>query len=267
MRDGKVVEHGERPIEPGYYSSFHATPGVYELDIEMLSDANCLSPSLPRLTISTSNWDYPLDVALFQWPAGFCMALGASLTVLSIVGNRREKVIAAVRLNLSPSVGQNFQWAQRMALRRPFAGFPTFGIFGGALFGMLALLMMLITFGFRITARGLPVHLLQPGQVPQKSDAWTEPLIVLVRDAGLGQEPTLVLNGKSVNWSDFSGALKNELVMRKDWTVYVGGDDCVAYINIANVVDVARGYRAKVFLIDDPSRRDCFTPVFRPPAR
>jgi len=206
-------------------------------------------------------------VALFQWPAGLLIALGASLTVLSIVGKRREKVIAAAGLSLSPAVGQNFQWAQRMPLRRPFAGFPTFGIFVGVLFGVLALLMMLITFGFRITARGLPVHLLQPGQAPQKNDTWNEPLVVLVRDAGLGQEPTLVLNGKPVNWSDFSGALRNELVVRKDWTVYVGGDDCIAYANVANVVDIARSYRANVFLIDDPSRSGCATPVFSPPPR
>ncbi len=46
------------------------------------------------------------------------------------------------------------------------------------------------------------MQVLKSGQAPAKSDAWTEPLIVRVKDAGPYQIPKLFVNSKEVAWED-----------------------------------------------------------------
>jgi len=245
LRDGKVVQQQQEE----YFSGFDADPGVYELDLEVLSDASCLNPIHPRLQVWTFPSDYELYAGCLQWMSAICFVAGASLIILPCVGRLRRRAAEAVRLNLSPSVGHNFQWAQRLPLRRPISGLPAFGLLGGMTFAILAILMMLLTVGFATPSLGVWVHLLKPGQAPAMSDAWTEPLIVRLKDNGPGNRPTVYVNSKQVAWEDLGRKLEEELGRRKDWVVYVGGDDGLAWSNVTDVVDAARKYHAKVFLI------------------
>jgi biopolymer transport protein ExbD len=96
------------------------------------------------------------------------------------------------------------------------------------------------------------------GEEPVKSDALTEPLIVLVKDARPGQRPNLYVNSRQVSWEDLDRTLKEELGRRRDWVVYVGGDDEVGWQNVADVIDVARGRQAKVVLITGASKSPPF---------
>jgi biopolymer transport protein ExbD len=59
------------------------------------------------------------------------------------------------------------------------------------------------------------------------------------------------VNSKEVEWTDLDKALKHELAPRRDWVVYVGGDDATSFQYIANVIDAARGLHAKVVLITE----------------
>jgi len=182
-----------------------------------------------------------------EWVGPLAFMIGASSVFAWAVRLTRHS--KAETLNLSPSVGQNVQWAQRMPLRRPITGLPAFGLAGGMVFAILAILMIMLTGAFEVTPKGLRVHLLKPGQVPQKSDSWTEPLIVSVKYAGPGEDPKLFVNSKETTWEDLDQALKRERVTRKDWVVYVTGDDAVPYQNVANVIDRARSMSAKVYLL------------------
>jgi biopolymer transport protein ExbD len=121
-------------------------------------------------------------------------------------------------------------------------------------FALLALLMMLLTAGFEYKPTGFWVHVLKSGQAPAKSDAWTEPLIVRVKDAGPYQIPKLFVNSKEVEWEDLEKTLKHELGPRRDWVVYVGGDDATSFQHVANVIDAARGLHAKVVLLTEKSK-------------
>ena len=47
--------------------------------------------------------------------------------------------------------------------------------------------MMMMTSAFVYTPQGVWVRLLKRGAVPQNSDPWTEPLVALAKDSGLGQ--------------------------------------------------------------------------------
>lgn len=251
-RQGKVVEmRDERRL---YGATFYAEPGEYELDVEVLSDFSCLDRGHPRLSVSAYAEDYDNDAFLLKLAASVSAFFGVALlgflpAVRAVVS--REKI---AKVTDSAAVGQDFQWARRLPLRRPISGLPAFGLFGGMVFALLALLMMLLTMGFQRTSTGLWVRLLQRGQVPAKSDAWTEPLIVKVKDAGPNQAPRLFVNSKEVAWKDLERALKQELGPRRNWVVYVGGDDATSFQYVANVIDAARGLHAKVVLITEKNK-------------
>src|SRR5579864_2557171 len=254
-RGGKVVEHYD--AARGGWSSFDSVPGVYELDVDVVGDAGCFSAGHPRLRVSTfEHPDYQFFAANLQWLAVICVAAGVMLIVLALLARSREHTAETIRLNLTSHVSQNFQWAQRLPLRRPISGLPAFGLAGGITFGILALVMMLLTAGFHYTPRGMWVHLLKPEQVPQSGDKWAEPILVLLKDEGVGHRPKLYVNSKQINWEDLDHSLKEELGQRREWVVYVGGDDRLAWSNVTDVVDAARKYHAQVCLITSRPEND-----------
>jgi biopolymer transport protein ExbD len=263
-RDGRVQTQWDAPVlQDGYLEGFNATKGFYDLDVHLLADASCLNANRPRLRVVTSRDDDSFYAAVVLWTGAIFVVIGISLVVLDWRGGVfREPEQFAIVTN-APSVGQHFQWAQKLPLRRPIVGIPAFGLLAGMVFAILAMLMMMLTGAFRYTPRGLWVHLLKPGAVPMKPDAWTEPVIVVVTDAGLGQEPELFVNLKVVAWDDLASALKRELSARREWTVYVEGDDCVAWANVVNVIDIARSDGAKVFLVPQPNGTPCKTNLGR----
>jgi biopolymer transport protein ExbD len=263
-RDGRVQMQWDAPVlQDGYLEGFNATKGFYDLDIHVLADASCLNANRPRLRVVTSRDDDSFYAGVVLWTGAIFVVIGISLVVLDWRGGvfRVSEQFAIV--TNAPNGGQHFQWAQKLPLRRPIVGIPSFGLVAGMVFAILAMLMMMLTGAFRYTPRGLWVHLLKPGAVPMKPDAWTEPVIVVVTDAGLGQEPELFVNSKVVAWDDLASALKRELSVRREWTVYVEGDDCVAWANVVNVIDIARSDGAKVFLVPQPNGTPCKTNLGR----
>jgi biopolymer transport protein ExbD len=182
-----------------------------------------------------------------QWPAALCAAVGTSLLVLFCVACFVRPPVQKASITDCETVGQSFQWAQKLPLKRAISGLPTFGLIGGMTLALLAIMMFMMV--MPSIPVGLEVHLLKPGAGPSKSDAWTEPLVIWVADAGPSKPPNLYLNSKLVPWDELDHTLKEELGRRRDWVVYVGGDDVLAWQYVATVIDVCRGYHAKVFLV------------------
>jgi biopolymer transport protein ExbD len=266
-RDGRVYRQWDAPVlRDSYLESFDATEGFYDLDVHVLADASCLNANRPRLRVVTSRDNDSFYAGVLLWSSAVFVVIGISLVILGWrAGVFRELGRSAI-VTKPPTVGQNFQWAQKLPLRRPIVGIPAFGLLAGMVFAILAILMMMLTGAFQRTPIGLWVHVLKPGAVAAKPDAWTEPVIVLVTDAGPGQEQGLSINSKVVAWDDLASALRHELSGRREWTVYVKGDDCVAWANVVNVIDIARSDGAKVFLLPQPNRKPCKTYVgTRPP--
>jgi biopolymer transport protein ExbD len=261
-RQGQVVDRQDGPIRDTFYSGFDGDEGVYDLDVEVLDDASCLTAGHPRLKVWTSRWDYDFYATVVQWPAALCAAVGVSLLVLAWIeliwmgraGTRPARIGRFVGLSEPTTsltgyetLSQNFQWAQRLPLRRPISGLPGFGLVGGMIFAIMAMLMMLLT-ASPMNSKGLWVHLLKPGAVPTKSDPGTEPIVVRLEDQGADKQPNLYVNSTRVAWADFDRVLKQELSIRRDWIVYVEGDDALSWGNVAAVIDIANSYHAKVFL-------------------
>jgi biopolymer transport protein ExbD len=142
--------------------------------------------------------------------------------------------------------------ARRLPLRRPISGLPGFGLVGGISYALIAIVMMMMTAAFVRTPQGVWMRLLKQGAVPQNSDPWTEPLVVLAKYRGPGQRSNLYVNSRLVAWEDFEHVLKQELSQRREWVVYVGGDDNVAWQDVVNLIDVARSDQATAYLITGP---------------
>lgn len=179
-----------------------------------------------------------------EWIAGLGI-VGASLFALGWAA-RFAPQSKALTLGISPNHNQNIQWAQRLPLRPPISRMPGFGVIAATTFGFLAFMFMILA---PLPYKGLRVHLLKPGETPAKPDAWTEPLVVTAKDNGVGRDPKLFVGSKEVAWDDLDAVMKRELASRKDWVVYVGGDDTIPYQSVALVIDAARGRGAKVILI------------------
>ncbi len=141
---------------------------------------------------------------------------------------------------------------RKLPLRRPISGLPGFGLLAGIFFALVAIVMMITTVAFVHARQGLWVHLLKWEAVPQNSDQWTEPLVVRAKGGRPGQRPKLSVNSKLVAWEDFDDVLRQELSRRREWVVYVGGDDTVAWQDVVNLIDVARKDHATAYLITGP---------------
>ena len=237
LRDGKVVQEKYRQVW-----WFDASPGLYDLDLEILADASCLNRYHPRLRVYTDRSDYEFLTHTLELVAALLAATGGSLFILALRFTRHPNSVA---LNISPNHNQNIQWAQRLPLRPPISRMPGFGVIAGTTFAILVWWFMVLA---PVTPKGLWVRLLKPNQIPTKPDAWTEPLIVRVKDDGAGREPKRFVNSKQITWDDLNRVLKQELAPRRDWVVYVSGDDEIAYVNVATVIDAARSRGAKVIL-------------------
>jgi biopolymer transport protein ExbD len=265
-RDGRVQTQWDAPIlQDGYLEGFVATTGFYDLDVHVLADASCLNANRPRLRVVTSRDNDSFYAGVLLWSSATFVVVGIGLVIVGWRGGVFTDLEPSAVVTNAPSVGQNFQWAQKLPLRRPIVGMPAFGLLAGMVFAILAMLMMMLTGAFQYQSKGLWVHLLRPGAIPAKPDAWTEPVIVAVTDAGPSKEPGLSINSSVVAWDDLASTLKHELSARREWTVYVEGDDCVAWATVVNVIDIARSEGAKVFLVPQPYRKPCKTYFGRKP--
>lgn len=249
-RDGKVVDRQDKASP--YFTGFDAGSGVYEMDLEVLNDAGCLDPGRPRLFISADTDWYDVTAFLLAGIASIGVFFGVVIAVfLPIVHAMGEAETKEIGIANSQTIGQNYQWARRLPLRRKISGLPSFGLVAAIFFSLVGLVVMFFT--IPAIPKGVWVRVLQPGAAPPEPDRWSEPLIVRVRFVGYGVRGEVFVNAKKVEWDELEGTLKQELARRRDWVVYVGGDEDLSWQEVVNVIDAARQCQAKVVLTSDDS--------------
>jgi biopolymer transport protein ExbD len=259
--NGRIVDRQDEPV--AYPTAFTAASGVYELDIQIPDrHLGCLDRGRPRLEVNAYTGSYDAGALLLKAISALAIGFGAYmltfLPLVRFVGSREH----ALHLTDPESlVVRSFQRSQKLPPGRPMTALPSFGLIAATTFALAAMAMMVLTGAFQYQPRGLWVHLLKPGAAPEQSDKWTDALIVRVVDAGLGQGTNLLLNSRPVTWDNFGHELREELGRRREWVVYVEGDYCVAWINVAEVIDVAHDDHANVFLITREEQKECL-PAF-----
>jgi biopolymer transport protein ExbD len=174
------------------------------------------------------------------------MAIGPS-SVRRFMAFSGEMSVHETRISDSESVGQYFQWAQKLSLGRQFSLPPAFALLAVPclLFVTMALMVMFQPHH----SKGLYVRLLKPDQAPLSENPLLHPIIVQVVDTGGRAPPAIYVNSKSTTWNNLASDLRDQLKLRPEWVVYVNADPNLAWAYVANVVDVAKGLHARVVLV------------------
>jgi biopolymer transport protein ExbD len=246
-RDGHVQTQWDAPVlQDGYLEGFDATKGFYDLDVHVLADASCLNANRPRLRVVTSRDNDSFYAGVLLWSGAAFVVIGLSLVILGWQsGVFRELEQSAVVTN-APTVGQNFQWAQRLPLHRQFSSPPAFALLATPVLVILIIIFMVTLQPY--PARGLYVRVLKPGPLAA-AEPLSDPVVVQILDGGPGVTPELYINSKPTSWNRFSGDLKNELKLRPNWVVYVQADPSLPWADIAHAIDVAKSLHANVVLM------------------
>lgn len=255
-KEGKIFDRSDEPTFVDWPTSFDAGPGVYDLDVEVLWDTSCMDPAHPSLRVFARSENY--ETGVLGVKAVCCAGIGLGfvlLTFLPAVQRVYSRESAIIPVTGSAVSGGGILWPRTLPLRRKFSGLPPFGLYAALLYGTFAVLIILLTAVMQPPPpMGWWVRVLKPGESPAKPDRWNEPLMVSVRFTGNDREPDLFLNDKAVAWTDLERVLREKLSSRRDWVVYVGGDDLLPFAEVARVIDTARGLRARVVLVPNRSR-------------
>jgi biopolymer transport protein ExbD len=180
------------------------------------------------------------------WSGAAFVVVGLSLVVLGWRGGVFRELAQSAVVPNAPTVGQNFQWAQRLPLRRQFSSPPAFALLAAPVLVILIIIFMVVLQPY--PARGLYVNVLKPGPLAA-TDPLSDPVVVHILDAGQGVTPELYINSKPTSWNRFGADLKNELKVRPKWVVHVQADPNLPWADIVNAVDVAKDLHANVVLL------------------
>jgi biopolymer transport protein ExbD len=243
-RDGSMAVKWVDASDP-YLGDFLADKGTYYLDLEILSDTACLNPGRPRLLVFTDRGEYADKSAPVLWASAFGVALGASLAMIGIFTRSVELRSRAVRISDSASIGQFFEWAQKLPLRKKFSPVPTFALLATPGLVILIIVFMVLQ---PSPSKGIYVHLLKTGPLTGTDNSLVEPVVVQIADLGPNIAPSVHVNSKTSSWKDLAADLKDQLKLRPDWVVYVSADPNVSWANVVIAADVAEGLHAKAVL-------------------
>ena len=264
-RDGHVVStwrdywggildpNSNSPMRGPYLGTFYGSGGLYNLDVEIASDATCLQAFHPRLRVFTDESDYSRG-----WI--FAMALLASCGLVGIsVGFLVVSLISEVQGQAQPACGESLpifdtlriereSTRRKLLLMGPESALPTVGSF-------CALTSLILFLGYAPfvlvnwqRSYGIPVRLLRPGLIQASSNGQTGLLVYVDRN------DNLYLDSKRLTPEELVRALQAEFARRADWSVYVDGDSDAKYASVVRAMDLVRKAQGKVIMVT-PSLR------------
>ena len=250
-RNGVQVRDFSDPSSSSNLGWFDGEESTYQVDVRIYSESACLDAGHPRLRISTERYAFDDKLNPWMWLSAFCVPCGLSLVVLGCIARFRKERDAASEITGEASVGQNFFWARRLPLRKPFVGLPSFGLVAALVYIMFWLPMRLIDAMLfdAFHSRGIYVRSAQGVPVEKKPVAQPDPVVVRIEAGPFGSPPRLYLNGVSVTWTDLQRAMQKRIGRRSDCTVFVSGTENLPWHDPLQAMDAARGLGCKVILL------------------
>jgi biopolymer transport protein ExbD len=143
-----------------------------------------------------------------------------------------------------------FQFAQTLPLRKPFSRPPAFPLTAVPVLGFSALAFISLHSAFFLS-KGLWVGLSPVGELKPAATSFsvrTEPMRIILRTAKDGPMTDVYVNSKKTAWDDLDTVLQNELSTKPQGLVYVGAQDGVSWMYVAEAIDMAEKLGCKVVL-------------------
>ena len=184
-----------------------------------------------------------IALTLVTTVAGLVVAMPAAVSY-NVLRTRLEKFENTRSNPLFDAMPRCYGLAQTLPLQRRFSGLPAFALIAAPILALLIPMFMLLE-SSRRNLVGLRVHLMKMGARDQDSGA----IVIRVIGTGAGGPSVVFVNSKATLWSELGNTIRSQLQVRPHWIVYVEGGDDVAWSDVVNAIDVARGLHAEVVLL------------------
>jgi biopolymer transport protein ExbD len=186
-----------------------------------------------------------IPVALVATGAGIIAAIPAAISY-NVLRTRLEKFEVSRSSTLLEATPRSYGFAQTLPLRGRFSGMPAYALIAAPVLALLIPIFALML--QKPIPVGLPVRLLKMGVTDHDSAS----IVISVIGSSASGQPAAYMNSKEIQWNDLGNTLRSQLKLRPHWSVYVAGEDRVAWRDVVNAIDVARGLDAEVVLLTAP---------------
>jgi biopolymer transport protein ExbD len=232
--------------------TFHGSPGIYSLDVELDLPPGCLKQAKVYLLVHTSQDKYwrtyfvLCPISLVLGVVGIAMLIQGVWS--SIQSRSQVPRDSRALISQSPGYIRNFG----LRKRRPMPlihRMPEFGIFfTGA---MLPTLAVFVIFTLHAVSRGFKIPLTRPGGIYVNVDPRTKPLAVWVDAKG-----NFFVNEEQVSRDGLPAALKRELSQRAESTVYFEADGDAYFGDAAFAMNEIKNASGKLVWLTPKTRAD-----------
>jgi hypothetical protein len=238
-----------------WVGAFRAWSGRHRLNIEVESDTAELDAGHPRLRVQTApdgSWVIHEAYSWTAWGGMVMFLLGAAIWWLSNLRTLREEW-NGLAISTSPGPGQMSEALRRRTALRAVSRTlsPTLSPAVLLFVNILIILVMveLIEYSGRPYSKGIPVMTSPWGLRPVLYDGSGSSLVVRI-----DKQRRWFLDGKRVTPEEFPLTLKDALVRRPDWVVYVDGDGDLQLADVMPAIDSIQGLHAKIVLVTPRER-------------
>jgi hypothetical protein len=237
---------------PYYSDLFAASPGRYELELDLPVSASCLNSRHPHLKIQTWPDDYQQGIACVQI---FCIFLGATSVFLTLLGVARS-VRPGPRFGAAPRMFPGMVLRNVLPIKKHVPpplihGMPHWGLFCSAVLWILIFIFMVFQ---PEPFMGLFVTWETHDAVMWGTNPGADTFQVYV--AVTGGRPRFLVNGQEVDRMALRTKLLEQLSRRAEWSVYFEADPDTLYMDDIYVIDTIQACGAKVIWITPKMREE-----------
>ena len=249
-RNGRPI--GQQESDDFRLGTFDSEAGVYNIELEVFSDASCLDAGNPRLRVAT-HADFGALSTAISWLSIVLLAVGISL-LIQFFAIHLEKPSRPPSLTDSETPTLAYQRSRELCLRPIVSSLPSFGLIGSMTILMIFLPCWIIYAWQQPYLKGLVFYVLPQAMTQNKTMHWAEGEIGI--DIYVGLSDRWYLNSKPIASVDLPAALRSELSRRADGVVYVEGDPDVNVEEVARAMDIVIGLHAKPVLLTPQTRKE-----------
>ena len=242
------------PVQGAYLGRFESHTGRYSLDVEMISDANCLQSFHPRLQVYAVASDYGrggwINESLLL--VSFALAgIGAAFLVVSSVAPVPAKIAPGQSLAIFQELCAERQLTARKSwLMGSASSLPAIGYIYAQIWFILFLAIATVMLGRIYWSSGIAARLLNPSEIQASTGQRIAGLLVYVGQNGL------YLNSQRVTAEELPHSLESEFARRADWSVYVEADSHVDFQAVVSAMELVRRARGTVILLTPKMRAE-----------